>query len=102
DGIRNRAGRSDRDRLRRRDALGVRRSRSDGRRLPDREGGSAACVNLAVIVSRLPCDRPPFCEEAAQDDNVTERLVCITCNSTYDVAQIRYTCDCGGLLEVQR
>src|SRR5438477_1167478 len=33
---------------------------------------------------------------------MTERLACITCKRTYDVAEIRYTCDCGGLLEVQR
>jgi threonine synthase len=33
---------------------------------------------------------------------MSERLVCVTCDATYDVAQIRYTCDCGGLLEVQR
>src|SRR5947207_12548923 len=33
---------------------------------------------------------------------MSERLVCITCHESYDVAQIRYTCDCGGLLEVQR
>src|SRR5216110_2717106 len=33
---------------------------------------------------------------------MNERLVCIKCNVTYDVAKIRYTCDCGGLLEVQR
>ena len=29
-------------------------------------------------------------------------LRCITCGTTYDIDQIRYTCDCGGLLEVQR
>jgi threonine synthase len=33
---------------------------------------------------------------------MTERLVCITCGESYDISQIRYTCDCGGLLEVQR
>ena len=33
---------------------------------------------------------------------MSERLVCVTCHESYDVAQIRYTCDCGGLLEVQR
>ena len=33
---------------------------------------------------------------------MSERLVCITCSKSYDVAQVRYTCDCGGLLEVQR
>jgi threonine synthase len=33
---------------------------------------------------------------------MSERLVCITCSESYDVAQVRYTCDCGGLLEVQR
>jgi threonine synthase len=33
---------------------------------------------------------------------MTERLVCITCSESYDVAQLRYTCNCGGLLEVQR
>jgi threonine synthase len=33
---------------------------------------------------------------------MTERLVCITCGESYDVLQVRYTCDCGGLLEVQR
>ena len=33
---------------------------------------------------------------------MTERLICITCERSYDVAQIRYTCDCEGLLEVQR
>src|SRR5205085_2877217 len=26
---------------------------------------------------------------------MTERLACITCKRTYDVAEIRYTCDCG-------
>ena len=33
---------------------------------------------------------------------MSERLVCITCRESYDVSQVRYTCDCGGLLEVQR
>ena len=29
------------------------------------------------------------------------RLDCITCHRTYDSNQVRYTCDCGGLLEVR-
>ena len=29
-------------------------------------------------------------------------LECITCGRTYDLNQVRYTCDCGGLLEVKR
>jgi threonine synthase len=33
---------------------------------------------------------------------MSERLVCVTCSEWYDVAQVRYTCNCGGLLEVQR
>jgi threonine synthase len=33
---------------------------------------------------------------------MNERLVCIACNATYDVNVVRYTCDCGNLIEVQR
>src|ERR1051326_6930813 len=31
-----------------------------------------------------------------------EGLACIACERTYPLDQVRYTCDCGGLLEVQR
>jgi threonine synthase len=33
---------------------------------------------------------------------MSERLQCITCNRQYDTNAIRYTCDCGGLLSVER
>jgi len=33
---------------------------------------------------------------------MSERLGCITCDATYDIGKVRYTCDCGGLIEVQR
>jgi threonine synthase len=32
----------------------------------------------------------------------TERLQCVTCSREYDVMDVRYTCDCGGLLSVER
>jgi threonine synthase len=31
-----------------------------------------------------------------------ERLQCITCSREYDIMEVRYTCDCGGLLSVER
>jgi threonine synthase len=31
-----------------------------------------------------------------------ERLQCVTCSRTYDIMDVRYTCDCGGLLSVER
>ena len=31
-----------------------------------------------------------------------ERLQCVTCPHTYDIMEVRYTCDCGGLLSVER
>ena len=31
-----------------------------------------------------------------------ERLQCVTCARTYDIMEVRYTCDCGGLLSVER
>ena len=31
-----------------------------------------------------------------------ERLQCVTCPRTYDIMDVRYTCDCGGLLSVER
>jgi threonine synthase len=31
-----------------------------------------------------------------------ERLQCVTCSRTYDIMEVRYTCDCGGLLSVER
>ena len=33
---------------------------------------------------------------------MSEWLSCITCHRRYDVSEIRYTCDCGGLLSVER
>ncbi|MFZ2490310.1 MAG: threonine synthase [Thermoanaerobaculia bacterium] len=33
---------------------------------------------------------------------MTERLQCISCPRTYDVLDVRYTCDCGDLLSVER
>ncbi len=33
---------------------------------------------------------------------MSERLQCISCNREYDTNAIRYTCDCGGLLSVER
>lgn len=33
---------------------------------------------------------------------MTEWLACITCNRRYAIDEIRYTCDCGGLLSVER
>ena len=29
-------------------------------------------------------------------------LKCIDCGATYPLEQVRYTCDCGGLLDVAR
>ena len=31
-----------------------------------------------------------------------ERLQCVTCARTYDIMDVRYTCDCGGLLSIER
>lgn len=31
-----------------------------------------------------------------------ERLECVTCARQYDIMEVRYTCDCGGLLSVER
>lgn len=31
-----------------------------------------------------------------------ERLQCISCSRQYDIMEVRYTCDCGGLLSVER
>jgi threonine synthase len=33
---------------------------------------------------------------------MTERLLCVSCNRSYDPMEIRYQCDCGGLLAVER
>lgn len=33
---------------------------------------------------------------------MSEWLACVTCSHRYDIADIRYTCDCGGLLSVGR
>lgn len=33
---------------------------------------------------------------------MNERLQCIACGRTYDALEIRYTCDCGNLLSVER
>jgi threonine synthase len=33
---------------------------------------------------------------------MSERLQCITCSREYDIMEVRYTCDCGGLLSVER
>ena len=33
---------------------------------------------------------------------MSEWLTCITCNRRYDISEIRYTCECGGLLSVER
>lgn len=33
---------------------------------------------------------------------MTEWLQCISCNSKFDPLEVRYTCDCGGLLGVER
>jgi len=33
---------------------------------------------------------------------MSEWLSCITCNRRYDISEIRYTCECGGLLSVDR
>ena len=29
-------------------------------------------------------------------------LQCVRCSRTYDIGQLRYTCDCGGVLDVKR
>jgi len=29
-------------------------------------------------------------------------LKCIDCGATYPLSQVRYTCECGGLLDVAR
>jgi threonine synthase len=31
-----------------------------------------------------------------------ERLQCVTCSRQYDIMDVRYTCDCGGLLSIER
>jgi threonine synthase len=31
-----------------------------------------------------------------------ERLQCVTCSRQYDIMEVRYTCDCGGLLSIER
>jgi threonine synthase len=33
---------------------------------------------------------------------MSERLQCVTCGREYDIMEVRYTCDCGGLLSVER
>ena len=33
---------------------------------------------------------------------MSEWLQCITCATRFPIAEIRYTCDCGGLLSVER
>ncbi len=33
---------------------------------------------------------------------MSEWLACISCNHRYDVSKVRYTCECGGLLSVER
>ena len=33
---------------------------------------------------------------------MSERLACVTCGREFDALEVRYTCDCGGLLEVRR
>jgi hypothetical protein len=33
---------------------------------------------------------------------MSERLQCISCSRQYDIMEVRYTCDCGGLLSVER
>jgi threonine synthase len=33
---------------------------------------------------------------------MSERLQCVTCARQYDLMEVRYTCDCGGLLSVER
>jgi threonine synthase len=34
--------------------------------------------------------------------SVVEWLACVTCDRRYEITEIRYTCDCGGLLSVER
>ncbi|HJO95876.1 MAG TPA: threonine synthase [Victivallales bacterium] len=34
--------------------------------------------------------------------NIETWLECINCSKTYDIIDLRYTCDCGGLLDVKR
>ena len=33
---------------------------------------------------------------------MSEWLSCIACHRRFDIGEIRYTCDCGGLLSVER
>ncbi len=33
---------------------------------------------------------------------MNERLECVTCGKRYPVDKVRYTCDCGGLLNFER
>jgi threonine synthase len=33
---------------------------------------------------------------------MNERLQCVTCGREYDIMEVRYTCDCGGLLSIER
>ena len=33
---------------------------------------------------------------------MNERLQCIACSRQYDIMEVRYTCDCGGLLSIER